>query len=210
MLQETAVNPGARRAASRVGRQGRRVRRTLSRFRRCGGGHGRRWPVESRPSGVQPLSDVPTLECVLVDGSGEAITLVFLGRRSISGLQSGSMLIAEGMVGKHRGKLAMINPAFELAVPGGIRAWSTDMTQVVRPPEIARVIERDPALLDLARRRGRADRRRPALGAQPRAPRTGRRRTGVGRGHRGHRLVRGTVVRQPSPHSSRPRPSTSC
>ena len=63
---------------------------------------------------VQPLSDVPTLQCVLVDGSGQAITLVFLGRRSISGLRSGSMLTAEGMVGKHHGKLAMINPAFEL------------------------------------------------------------------------------------------------
>ena len=49
---------------------------------------------------VQPLADVPTLECVLVDGSGEAITLVFLGRRSIAGLHSGTQLIAEGMVGK--------------------------------------------------------------------------------------------------------------
>jgi amino acid transporter len=63
---------------------------------------------------VQPMAEVPTLECVLVDGSGEAITLVFLGRRSISGLHSGSTLRAEGMVGKHRGRLAMINPAFEL------------------------------------------------------------------------------------------------
>ena len=68
---------------------------------------------------VQPLSDVPTVQCVLVDGSGQAITLVFLGRRSISGLRSGSMLTAEGMVGKHRGKLAMINPAFELLSPSG-------------------------------------------------------------------------------------------
>ncbi len=63
---------------------------------------------------VQPLADVPTLECVLVDGSGEAITLVFLGRRSIAGLHSGTQLLAEGMVGKHQGKLAMINPAYEL------------------------------------------------------------------------------------------------
>jgi len=63
---------------------------------------------------VQPLADVPTVECVLVDGSGEAITLVFLGRRSIGGLQSGSVLMAEGMVGKHHGKLAMINPVYEL------------------------------------------------------------------------------------------------
>ena len=84
-----------------------------------------RWRSRAKVAGrvktvrVQPLSDVPTLQCVLVDSSGQAITLVFLGRRSISGLRSGSMLIAEGMVGKHHGKLAMINPAFELLSPSG-------------------------------------------------------------------------------------------
>jgi amino acid transporter len=86
------------------------------------------WRTRARVAGrvkslrVQPLSDVPTLECVLVDGSGEAVTLVFLGRRSISGLHSGSMLVAEGMVGKHRGRLGMINPAFELVSPSGAEA----------------------------------------------------------------------------------------
>jgi len=84
-----------------------------------------RWRSRAKVAGrvktvrVQPLSGVSALECVLVDGSGEAITLVFLGRRSISGLRSGSTLIAEGMVGKHRGRLAMINPAFELLSPNG-------------------------------------------------------------------------------------------
>ena len=63
---------------------------------------------------VCSLGDVPTLECVLIDGSGEAIMLVFLGRRSIAGLHSGTQLTAGGMVGKHRGKLAMINPVYEL------------------------------------------------------------------------------------------------
>jgi amino acid transporter len=63
---------------------------------------------------VRPLDDVGILECVLVDGSGEAITLVFFGRRTIPGIHSGTMLQVEGMVGKHRGKLAMINPAYEL------------------------------------------------------------------------------------------------
>jgi amino acid transporter len=63
---------------------------------------------------VQPLGEVPTLECVVVDGSGEAITLVFFGRRSISGLQSGVQLMAEGTVGKHKGKLAVMNPLYEL------------------------------------------------------------------------------------------------
>jgi hypothetical protein len=63
---------------------------------------------------VQPLADAPTLECVLVDKSGAAITLVFLGRRSIAGLQGGTRMVAEGMVGKHKGKLAMINPTYQL------------------------------------------------------------------------------------------------
>ncbi len=63
---------------------------------------------------LQPRSEVPTLECVLVDESGATITLVFLGRRSISGVRSGSHLMADGMVGKYEGKLAMINPIYEL------------------------------------------------------------------------------------------------
>jgi amino acid transporter len=63
---------------------------------------------------VQPWANVPTLECVLVDGSGEAITLVFLGRRSIPGIRSGTQMVAEARVGKHEGKLAMINPIYEL------------------------------------------------------------------------------------------------
>ena len=63
---------------------------------------------------VQPWSGVPTLQCVLVDGSGEAITLVFLGRRSIPGIRNGTRMVAEAMVGKHDGKLAMINPTYEL------------------------------------------------------------------------------------------------
>ncbi|HEY6472299.1 MAG TPA: amino acid permease [Acidimicrobiales bacterium] len=70
---------------------------------------------------VQPLASVATLECVLVDGSGKAMTLVFLGRRSIAGINSGTVLRAEGMVGKHKGKLAIINPSYELlsvAEPG--------------------------------------------------------------------------------------------
>jgi RecG-like helicase len=63
---------------------------------------------------LQPRSEVPTLECVLVDESGATITLVFLGRRSIAGLRSGTYLAADGMVGKYQGKVAMINPLYEL------------------------------------------------------------------------------------------------
>jgi amino acid transporter len=78
------------------------------------------WRTRARVGGriktlrVRPWSDVPALECVLVDASGEAIVLVFLGRRSIAGLRSGTQLVAEGMVGKHHAKLAMINPMYEI------------------------------------------------------------------------------------------------
>ena len=79
------------------------------------------WRGSPRPRGrtgqVVPgpaLGDVPTLECVLVDGSGEAIILVFLGRRSIPGVRNGTQMVADAMVGKHQGKLAMINPFYEL------------------------------------------------------------------------------------------------
>jgi hypothetical protein len=78
------------------------------------------WRTRTRIAGrvktlrVQPWAHAQSLECVVVDHSGHAITLVFLGRRSISGIRSGSLLIAEGMVGKHRNKLAIINPTYEL------------------------------------------------------------------------------------------------
>ena len=83
-----------------------------------------RWRTRARVAGrvktirVQPLSEVPTIECVVADDSGEAITFVFLGRRSIAGLRSGTQMVAEGMVGKHKGKLAMINPSYEVLSSG--------------------------------------------------------------------------------------------
>ncbi len=63
---------------------------------------------------VQPHGGVQSLECVLVDSSGHAITFVFLGRKSIPGVTTGSRLLADAMVGEHHGKLAMINPNYQL------------------------------------------------------------------------------------------------
>jgi hypothetical protein len=51
---------------------------------------------------------------VVVDNSGECITLVFLGRRSIPGINSGTLIAVEATVGKHHGMLAMINPLYQL------------------------------------------------------------------------------------------------
>jgi amino acid transporter len=69
---------------------------------------------------IQPWSDVPSLECTLADGSGAELLVVFLGRREIAGIGTGTQLAVEGMVGARRGRLAMINPAYELlSVPEG-------------------------------------------------------------------------------------------
>ncbi len=62
---------------------------------------------------VQPWSGVATLEVTLRDESG-AITLVFLGRRTVPGLKSGVRIRAEGMVGLHDQRLAIMNPQYEI------------------------------------------------------------------------------------------------
>ena len=62
---------------------------------------------------VQPFANVPTLEAVVVDETG-GLLLVFLGRRSVAGLDLGRGVVASGRVGEHRGYLAMLNPWFEL------------------------------------------------------------------------------------------------
>ena len=62
---------------------------------------------------VQPWAGVATLECTLVDETG-GIALVFLGRKHVAGLNPGVRLVAEGMVGDHGGRLAMLNPEYRV------------------------------------------------------------------------------------------------
>jgi amino acid transporter len=69
-----------------------------------------------RTVSVQAWAGVPAFECTVVDKSG-ALTIVFLGRRSVPGIEPGTQLAAEGMVGSHRGRLAMLNPGYQLLVP---------------------------------------------------------------------------------------------
>ena len=66
---------------------------------------------------VQPLAGVPTLECTLYDETG-GLAVVFLGRREIPGIGPGAKLTAEGMVSDHQGRLAILNPDYELESPG--------------------------------------------------------------------------------------------
>jgi amino acid transporter len=65
---------------------------------------------------VQPWSGVPTFECVVVDGTG-AMTVAFLGRREVAGLEPGTKLVIEGAVGSHHGRLAILNPLWEFLEP---------------------------------------------------------------------------------------------
>jgi len=62
---------------------------------------------------VGPVSGSPALEAELYDETG-GITLVFLGRRSIPGIEPGARMRVEGMVGETEGYLAMFNPSYRL------------------------------------------------------------------------------------------------
>lgn len=78
-----------------------------------------RWRYPARVAGrvrsvrVQPWAGVPTLECTLVDETG-GMKVVFLGRRHVAGIEPGTRLVAEGMVGDHAGTIALLNPDYEL------------------------------------------------------------------------------------------------
>ncbi|MGQ0833234.1 MAG: amino acid permease [Microthrixaceae bacterium] len=64
---------------------------------------------------VAPLHDAPTLELIVVDETG-AISVVFLGRRSLAGVEIGTKLVLEGTVGIHKSRLAVLNPTYRIAV----------------------------------------------------------------------------------------------
>ncbi len=67
---------------------------------------------------VRPRGNSPTLQAELWDGSG-SLTLVWLGRRSIPGIEPGRHLKVQGRVATHRGARTIFNPGYELRPPGG-------------------------------------------------------------------------------------------
>ena len=79
--------------------------------------------VEGRVRSIRitPWADVPSMECTIVDETG-GLTLVFLGRRKIAGVHPGTVMRAEGMAGAHHGKLALMNPTYELVQTPHIEA----------------------------------------------------------------------------------------
>ena len=67
---------------------------------------------------LRPLAGVPTLEAELYDGTG-TVTLVWLGRRRIRGIDPGRSLVARGRLTRRDGNPTLFNPAYELRVAGG-------------------------------------------------------------------------------------------
>ena len=62
---------------------------------------------------LRPRGGVPALEADLYDGTG-TITVVWLGRRRISGISPGRSIEIEGRIGQHDGQRIMYNPRYEL------------------------------------------------------------------------------------------------
>lgn len=62
---------------------------------------------------LRPRGGVPALEADLEDGTG-VVTLVWLGRRRIIGIEPGRSLSAAGRIGLHEGRRVMYNPRYEL------------------------------------------------------------------------------------------------
>ena len=62
---------------------------------------------------LRPRGGVPALEAELEDGSG-VITLVWLGRRRISGVDPGRTMRVAGRIGTGSGTRVLFNPRYEL------------------------------------------------------------------------------------------------
>ena len=62
-----------------------------------------------------PRGSAPILQVEVWDQTG-GVTLQFLGRREIAGLEVGSQIRAEGMVGEEEGALTILNPSYQLLV----------------------------------------------------------------------------------------------
>ena len=77
----------------------------------------KRAQVQGRVTSIKtaPRGSAPTLEVEIWDETG-GVSLHFLGRREIAGLEVGSQMRAEGMVGEEEGSMVILNPSYELLV----------------------------------------------------------------------------------------------
>ena len=66
---------------------------------------------------LRPRAGVPALVAELYDGSG-SISLVWLGRRQIRGIEPGRALVASGRVTRDHDQPVIFNPRYELRPAG--------------------------------------------------------------------------------------------
>ncbi len=66
---------------------------------------------------LRPRAGVPALEAELFDGSAP-LDVVWLGRRSIVGIEPGRKIIASGRIAVNRGRCVLFNPKYELRPVG--------------------------------------------------------------------------------------------
>ncbi len=63
---------------------------------------------------VRPLEGSESLEALIDDGTGE-VNVVWMGRRSIPGVNLGTRLVVEGFLGQQRSERRLVNPKFEFS-----------------------------------------------------------------------------------------------
>lgn len=68
---------------------------------------------ELRAVVLRPRAGVPTLEAELYDGTG-TVTLIWLGRRRIRGIEPGRALVARGRLTRQDDRPTIYNPSYEL------------------------------------------------------------------------------------------------
>src|SRR4051795_1372727 len=66
---------------------------------------------------LRPVGGVPALEAELFDGE-ETVSLVFLGRRNIPGIEPGRMIVAHGRLRREDSRALIYNPRYELRPAG--------------------------------------------------------------------------------------------
>ncbi len=62
---------------------------------------------------LRPRAGVPALDAELYDGSA-SVSLIWLGRRTIAGIEPGRTLIAHGRITTAEGRRTIFNPRYEL------------------------------------------------------------------------------------------------
>ena len=105
--------PGAGAYIGNMGEVKGRLRKSLSKWASSADMEARELQGSLRTVTLRPRGGVPALEAELYDGSA-LITLVWLGRRRIAGIEPGRQIKVIGRIGVQDKVRVMFNPRYEL------------------------------------------------------------------------------------------------